>query len=106
MAHFYSEWLRDHIDDRDEHLVTDLCYSLNERRSQYPYRLAVAFSSTRDASKSLANYAEDSPGWDRSVTYGEVDSADSKVVFMFGGQGSQWYAMGRQKQRQFSKRLF
>ena len=96
MAHYYSEWLRDHIDGRDENLVADMCYSLNERRSQYPHRLAVAFSSTGEASKYLADYAEDSPGWNKSVVYGEVDSSDSKIVFMFGGQGSQWYAMGRQ----------
>ncbi|XP_022788744.1 uncharacterized protein LOC111328543 [Stylophora pistillata] len=96
MARHYSEWLRDHTNDRDENLVPDLCYSLNERRSQCPHRLAVAFSSTAEASKSLADYADDSPGWNKAVMYGEVDSSDSKIVYMFGGQGSQWYAMGRQ----------
>ena len=74
----------------------DLCYSLNERRSQLPHRLALAFGSTAEASKTLADYANDCVGWDKLVSYGEVNSTDPKIVFMFGGQGSQWYAMGRQ----------
>ena len=35
-------------------------------------------------------------GWEKTVSYGEVTSSNPKLVFMFGGQGSQWYAMGRQ----------
>ena len=96
MARHYCKWLRDHINERDETLITNLCYSLNERRSQYPHRLALVFGSTAEASKSLADYADDTAGWDKSVAYGEVNSNDPKIVFMFGGQGSQWFAMGRQ----------
>jgi len=96
MARQYSEWLKDHVNEVDKSFVNDLCYSLNERRSQLPHRLALAFGSTNDASKTLADYANDFVGWDKSVSYGEVNSADPKIVFMFGGQGSQWYAMGRQ----------
>ena len=96
MAIRYSEWLKDHVNEVDESFVNNLCYSLNERRSQLPHRLALAFGSTDDASKTLAAYANDSVGWDKLVSYGEVNSADPKIVFMFGGQGSQWYAMGRQ----------
>lgn len=96
MAFHYSEWLKDHVNETDESFVNSLCYSLNERRSQLPHRLALAFGSTDDASKTLADYANDFLGWDKLVSYGEVDSADPKIVFMFGGQGSQWYAMGRQ----------
>ena len=96
MAFHYSEWLKDHVNEEDESSVNNLCYSLNERRSQLPHRLALAFGSTDDASKILADYANDFIGWDKLVSYGEVNSTDPKVVFMFGGQGSQWYAMGRQ----------
>jgi len=96
MARHYSEWLKDHVNQMDEYFVNNLCYSLNERRSQLPHRLALAFESTDDASKTLAEYANDFVGWDKLASYGEVNSADPKIVFMFGGQGSQWYAMGRQ----------
>ena len=96
MAGLYSEWIKNNVEDMDERFVENLCYSLNERRSQFPHRLALAFGSTVEASKSLAEYADDSVGWDKLVSYAEVKSNDAKLVFMFGGQGSQWYAMGRQ----------
>ena len=96
MAGLYSEWIRINIEAMDKPFMENLCYSLNERRSQFPHRLALAFGSTAEASKSLSDYADDSVGWDKSVSYAEVNSKDGKLVFMFGGQGSQWYAMGRQ----------
>ena len=96
MARRYSNWLKDHANAVDESFVQNLCYSLNERRSQLPHRLALAFVSISDASKSLEDYAEDSAGWEKLVCYGEMRSNDPKLVFLFGGQGAQWYAMGRQ----------
>ncbi|KAJ7385702.1 hypothetical protein OS493_013731 [Desmophyllum pertusum] len=96
MARHYSEWLKDHVNELDEPFVENLCYSLNQRRSQLPHRLALSFGSTAEASESLADYGNDSVGWDKLVSYGEVNSTNPKLVFMFGGQGSQWYAMGRQ----------
>ena len=96
MAGLYSEWIRINIEAMDKPFVENLCYSLNERRSQLPHRLALAFGSTAEASKSLADYSDDSMGWDKLVSYAEVTSNGGKLVFMFGGQGSQWYAMGRQ----------
>ena len=96
IALHYSEWLKDRANEVDESFAKSLCYSLNERRSQFPHRLALAFGSIVDASKSLQDYATDVAGWDKSVSYGEVNSTDPKLVFMFGGQGSQWHAMGRQ----------
>ncbi len=96
MAGLYSEWIRDNIEGMDKPFVENLCYSLNERRSQLPHRLALAFGSTTEAAKSLEDYAYESVGWDKLVSYAQVTSNAGKVVFMFGGQGSQWYAMGRQ----------
>ncbi|KAL9968891.1 hypothetical protein ACROYT_G021035 [Oculina patagonica] len=96
MAEHYSEWIKANVEDMDKPFVENLCYSLNERRSQLPHRLALAFGSTAEASKSLADYADDSVGWDKLVSYAQVNSKNEKLVFMFGGQGSQWYAMGRQ----------
>ena len=96
MARIYSEWIKNDVENMDKRFVGNLCYSLNERRSQFPHRLALAFGSTVEASNSLADYADDSVGWDKLVSYAEVKSNDGKLVFMFGGQGSQWYAMGRQ----------
>ena len=96
MAGLYSKWLNDSAQDMDSTFVENLCYSLNERRSQFQHRLALPFGSISEASKSLADFAGDSNGWEKVVSYGEVKFSNPKIVFMFGGQGSQWYAMGRQ----------
>ena len=96
LSHLYSEWIKDNAEGMNEHFVQNLCYSLNERRSQYPHRLAVAFGPAFEASKSLEAFTDDSIGWEKTASYAEVTSSDRKLVFMFGGQGSQWYAMRRQ----------
>ena len=96
MAQRYSKWLKDSIPDMEKPFLGNLCYSLNERRSQFPHRLALAFGSLDEASKSLEDFANDSKGWENVVAYSEVTATKPKLVFMFGGQGSQWYAMGRQ----------
>jgi len=96
MARLYSKWLNDRVQKMDSTFVENLCYSLNERRSQFPHRLALSFEFISEASTSLADYASDTMGWEKLVSYGEVKSSNPKVVFVFGGQGSQWYAMGRQ----------
>ena len=96
MAEKYSKWLELKSKGMDATFVEDLCYSLNERRSQFSHRLAVPFESISEARKALADYADNSMGWENLVSYGEGKSFDTNVVFMFGGQGLQWYAMGRQ----------
>ena len=95
MARLYAQWLEDEAEENAT-FVENLCYSLNERRSQFPHRIALTFEAISEASNILTEYANDSVGLERIVAYGEVNAADPKVVFLFGGQGSQWYAMGRQ----------
>ena len=96
MAGLYSKWLNDGVEDMDSSFVENLCFSMNERRSQFPHRLALSFESISEASKALSGYADGSIGWEKMACYDEVKSSNTKLVFMFGGQGSQWYAMGRQ----------
>ena len=96
MAIVLAHWLTDHVHDDDKTLTANVCYSLNERRSQHSHRLALSFGASSDASQSLSAYGNEIVGWDKLVSYGKPTSHDQKVVFMFGGQGSQWYGMGRQ----------
>ena len=96
MARLYSNWLNNSVQDQDSSFVENLCYSLNERRSQFPHRLALSFESIPEASKALLDYADESVSWEKLACYDEVKSSNTKLVFIFGGQGSQWYAMGRQ----------
>lgn len=68
----------------DQRLV-QLAYTLNTRRSFFSWRKAVV---AHDVSELLARLTEQ----------GEVFKAASrvKIAFVFTGQGSQWYAMGRE----------
>ena len=94
MAKMHADWLENSTES--ESLTSDVCYSLNERRTQHPHRLAAAFRNFDEAGKVLVSFAEEKTGWEKLVAYGESKTKSSKIVFMFGGQGSQWYAMGRQ----------
>ena len=96
MAKLYSKWLCERAPEMDGPFLPNLCYSLNQRRSHFQHRLALVFGAISEASQALQEYASDSMGWDKCVCYGEKKSSDVRIVFLFGGQGSQWYAMGRQ----------
>ena len=94
MARVYADWLN--CNTEGEAVTADLCYSLNERRSQHSHRLAVAFENFKEASDALTSFTDEKPGWEKLASYGEAKTTNQTVVFMFGGQGAQWYAMGRQ----------
>ncbi|XP_015775362.1 PREDICTED: phthiocerol/phenolphthiocerol synthesis polyketide synthase type I PpsD-like isoform X3 [Acropora digitifera] len=96
MAKLYSKWLCERAPEMDGSFLPNLCYSLSQRRSHFQHRLALVFGTISEACQSLQEYASDSMGWDKCVCYGEKKSSDVRIVFLFGGQGSQWYAMGRQ----------
>src|SRR5262249_27463719 len=71
----------------------DLAYTAATRRSHHDHRLSLVVRSTADAREKLEAFA-----------FGEVlegmssgaKNRQSKVVFVFPGQGPQWWAMGRQ----------
>ena len=96
MAKLYSKWICERAAEMDGSFLPDLCYSLSERRSHFQHRLALPFGAFSEASQALQEYASDSMGWDKCACYGEKKSSEARMVFLFGGQGSQWYAMGRQ----------
>lgn len=95
MATSLAQWFEG-IDPEDETLRPDLCYSLNERRTQHTHRLALAFGKLEEAYNALLAFADQKKAWEDSVDYGESKAQSHKVVFIFDGEGSQWYAMGRQ----------
>ena len=82
--------------DYDDLLKDNICYSLNEKYTVYSHRLAVAFSSFQGAAKSLDMFADQEKGWEKLVASGDVTKTRNKVVFLYGGQGSQWYGMARE----------
>jgi amino acid adenylation domain-containing protein/thioester reductase-like protein len=74
--------------------LQNLCFTASVRRSQHDHRLAIAGSSREELSEGLAAFlrSEARPGLSSGRA---VVSRRRKLVFVFPGQGSQWYGMGR-----------
>jgi myxalamid-type polyketide synthase MxaB len=80
----------DYLVARPNTSLADICYSANTGRSHFPHRLAIAAESVLELREKLA-------AMDRSdQALPGKQSAPSKVVFLFTGQGSQYINMGRQ----------
>ncbi|PGH16655.1 hypothetical protein AJ80_05157 [Polytolypa hystricis UAMH7299] len=82
------EWISSKLDQPDSHdqLLVDLAHSLISRRSLMQWRHSFTACSLRQALSSL-NSKLRSPV--RSAT-------NNRIVFLFTGQGAQWFAMGRE----------
>jgi amino acid adenylation domain-containing protein len=72
--------------------LTDVAYTASLRRTHHEYRLAVAARSTVDLAEQLRIAAAKSAGEDPM----RAAKQPPRLVFVFCGQGSQWWAMGRQ----------
>ena len=94
MAKQHAKWLKDNAEY--ENAKSDICWSLNTRRSQHPHRLAVVFESLQGAANLLEQFGERKTGWEDHVSQGRAMREHTKAVFVFGGQGANWNGMGRQ----------
>lgn len=72
----------------------EICYSASTRRSHHDYRLAVTGKSAEHLSDALeASLQEQARA---GLSYGRKTSGHrKKLVFVFPGQGTQWFGMGR-----------
>ncbi|CAB4020054.1 Phthiocerol synthesis polyketide synthase type I, partial [Paramuricea clavata] len=95
MARKVSQSFKEKPDD-DELLKDNICYSLNERYTVHSHRLALSFSSFENAARALEKFADQEIGWEEFVATGDVTETRNKVVFLYGGQGAQWYGMARE----------
>jgi acyl transferase domain-containing protein/acyl carrier protein len=72
----------------------DVCYSASARRSHHDYRLVVAGSSSQQLVEGLAAFLKGETL--AGLSSGRKALASRKrLVFVFSGQGSQWFGMGR-----------
>lgn len=74
--------------------LADVCFSVNTGRSQFEHRLAVHATSTDELTKALDDYLNktDSP----FISTGQARSgSQTKIAFLFTGQGSQYNGMGK-----------
>ncbi len=77
----------------------DLCYTASVRRGHHDYRLAVTGDSPDQMAAALEAFliGQTRPGL---FSGRRVSSRNRKLVFVFPGQGSQWFGMGRKLLRQ------
>ena len=75
--------------------LQDVCYTASVRRSHLDHRLAIVVRSREELTDRLEAFLR---GESRPGMYSGQQPAGShpKLVFVFPGQGSQWWAMGRE----------
>ena len=90
LAQRYEAFLVSH----PEVSLSDVCLSVNTRRSQFNHRLAVVADSTIHLRSELHAFAA---GKTSKLVSGQVKSKKTpQIAFLFTGQGSQYVDMGRQ----------
>jgi acyl transferase domain-containing protein/acyl carrier protein len=74
--------------------LDDICYSASVRRSHHDYRLALTGNSLEQMAEGLQVFlrGEARPGLSLGP---KVSGRQRKLVFVFPGQGSQWFGMGQ-----------
>ena len=83
----YRSFLEDGVHD-----LSDVCAAAGMRKEHHPHRLVVIGRSRQEMRKRLANWLRD--GSATGVVSGHT-AASTPLVFVFTGQGTQWWAMGR-----------
>lgn len=85
------ENLKDYVANsemNDDQLVSRLAHTLGQRRSNFPWRIALSFQASKDGLLSALN--------DSAKLLPTRSMKASRIGFVFTGQGAQWYAMGRE----------
>lgn len=91
LAQSYGAYLELH----SQPSLVDICYTNNTGRSDFDYRLCLFIESTQQLHAQLCSFA--SYNETIGLLSGRINSQkDSKIAFLFTGQGSQYIGMGRQ----------
>src|SRR5207247_11441792 len=75
------------------HALSDVCAAAGERREHHPQRLVVIGQSVAETRTCLTTWRRD--GTAAGVVSGRT-AAHGPLVFVFTGQGAQWWGMGRE----------
>src|SRR6202048_540610 len=74
--------------------ISDICYSATVRRTHHNYRFAAVASSSQQFRDRLDSFLQDKA---QGYSLGHLSQdLRREPVFVFSGQGPQWYAMGRE----------
>ena len=90
-AKVFSKWLQSFEDNKEN--ISNVYYTLNERRTTHNVKLAVASGTLAGFSELLKVFADDFNKKNAGFSLGRTKKFGSSVAFIFGGQGSQWLGM-------------
>ena len=83
------EQLLNWLNDNSDAPIGDICYTTNVSRSQFGFRFAAPARSVADLKKQLAVWLRIAPKYNS----GQQGTGNSRIAFMFSGQGSQYAGM-------------
>ncbi|MFQ5335881.1 MAG: acyltransferase domain-containing protein, partial [Flavobacteriales bacterium] len=87
----YIDFLRN---EKCIYSLSDICSASALLRSHHDHRLSVVAASRKELADNMQTWLDgDSIS---EVAEGRVNETKNKIVFVFSGQGPQWWAMGRQ----------
>ena len=75
--------------------LADVCYSAGTHKDHHPERLVVIADDAQQMRERLQNWLDDEEQVPGAIVGHRRDAA-AELVFVFTGQGSQWWAMGQQ----------
>lgn len=81
--------------------LRDLCFTTSRRRTHHPERLALVASSCAEMCKQLATFLRNTEGTEQATSHKSLP-VTQKMVFVFSGNGPQWWGMGRALLQQHS----
>jgi len=85
----------DFLNEKDNmYSLSEICSATALRRSHHDIRLAVVAESKKELAENLQVYLNGETLTE--IAEGRVNEVKNKIVFVFSGQGSQWWAMGRE----------
>ena len=80
-------WIEQHAELYQTTMPRNLAYTLCQRRSHLPWRVAVVAGMCSDVASALNSH---------DATSARASSEPPRLAFVYTGQGAQWFAMGRE----------
>ncbi|KAI0897641.1 ketoacyl-synt-domain-containing protein [Annulohypoxylon nitens] len=85
----YQSYMRERADPAPANIMENLAYTLGCRRTKLPWRASVTAQSLNELVQKL-------DGLKSCDFVRALDEKATRLTFVFGGQGAQWFAMGRE----------